>query len=413
MNDLTLALWKAADHATAGREPLPASPVLTRIRRRRTVRYASQGAVGVAAAGAAVVGGVQVASRAPEPTPAATDLADAMTIRCGASIDEFAQPDGAPDVTFNLDASIAMVEPADAEIPFFAFAEATPEVAEQTGSTLTFALVDDGVVVGLPADRWTGGETPGFDEQTDPRQLTAWTDVPFAACQADGSLAGSPAPGTYAVVAYLLPDGPTDWPIPFRSTTVVLHLGDTVDEAGRRPELDSLVVSSEGLGPIQLGGAPPAQAPGAMFEVCVNPSDTSTTTSAWVSTYPFTPGIYGTYTKSIAVRTDGGVVTRLEVVAPGPRTTAGIQVGDTLADLQAAHPDVQLIGHVEHSGSIPGRDVWALVGNDRLLAFEVTTDEPAGAPQFDIGPGTVAAIVAELGTTYQGEEAAIGMGCDS
>ncbi len=411
MNDLTLALWTAADRATAGRDPLPASPVLARIRRRRTARYASQGAVGVAAAGAAVVGGVQVAGRAPEPTPAATDLAEAMTLRCGAAIDEYAQPDGAPEVTLTLDASDAMVEPADAEIPFFAFAEASPEAAAQAGSALTFALVDDGVVVGLPADGWTGGSTPGFDEQTTPRQLVAWTDVPFAACQPDGSLAGSPTPGTYAAVAFLVPDEPTDWPIPFRSTTVVLHLGDTMGAAGQRPELDSLVISSEGLGPIQLGGAPPAQTPGAMFEVCVDTSAPSMTTSAWVSTYPFTPGIYGTYTKSIGVRTDDGAVTRLEVVAPGPHTTAGIQVGDTLADLQAAHPDVQLIGHVEHAGAIPGRDVWALVGTDRLLAFEVTTDEPAGAPQFDIGPGTIAAIVAELGTTYQGEESAIGTGC--
>lgn len=412
MNDLTLALWTAADRATAGRDPLPASPVLSRIRRRRTVRYASQGAVGVAAAGAAVVGGVQVAGRAPEPTPAATDLADAMTIRCGAAIDEYAQPDGAPRVMLSIDDSeAAMVEPADAEIPFFVLAEATPDVVAQVGTRLTFALVDDGVVVGMPPARWSDDSTTVFGTDGDPDQFVRWLDVPFAACQPDGSLAGSPTPGTYAAVAFLLPDEPTDWPIPFRSTTVVLHLGDTVGAAGRRPELDSLVISSEGLGAIQLGGAPPAQAPGAMFEVCVDTSEPSMTTSAWVSTYPFTPGIYGTYTKSIGVRTDDGAVTRLEVVAPGPRTTAGIQVGDTLADLQAAHPDVQLIGHVEGSGAIPGRDVWALVGNDRLLAFEVTTDEPAGAPQFDIGPGTIAAIVAELGTTYQGEESAIGTGC--
>lgn len=407
MNDLTFALRAAADHATADRDPLPAPPVLTRIHRRRTVRYASQGAVGMAAAGAAVVGGVQVAARAPEPSPAATGLAESMTVRCGVDLDAFAQPEGAPDVTLRLDAfEAAMVEPADAQVPFTVDVEAARDAVDQAGTSLTYALVQGATVVGLPEPGWVDDQARDFvDEQPDgtgPFTLNRWSDVRFGACQEDGTVAGTPAPGTYGVVAFLVPDDGSGWPIPFRSNGVVIHLGDPLGPEAGRPDLESLVISTDGLGPVRLGEAPPAAGPGAVVEwqergcVVLDDDGNAQPYGRWAATYGFRTSPFGADLSPFGLVTDGERVTAIEVVTEGPRTPAGVQVGDSLAQVQSAHPEARLVGRTEPSGALPGRDVWAVVEGDRTLAFQVATDEPGAA--FPAEPGTVMAIVVTLGT---------------
>lgn len=414
MNDLTLALWTAADRATAGRDPLPASPVLTRIRRRRTVRYASQGAVGVAAAGAAVVGGAQVAGRTPEPSPAATDLADAMSIRCGTDLDDLVQPGGAPDVELTLYAfGTGLFAAADAEVPLTLDATASPDAVGQVGTSVTYALFQGDTVVGLPVDGWTDNSTQGFVDNGGPT-LFRYSDVPFGACQEDGTVAGTPAPGTYGLVAFLPPTDANDWPVPFRSNGIVVHLTDPTGPEGQRPSLDSLVITPDGVGPLRLGETPPAEGNGAVVEWlddgCLT-FDEATESGRWAATYSRRTTPYGTPLEPFGLTVDDGQVTRIEVVTDGLATDAGVQVGDTLDDVRSAYPGATLVGHIGGSGAVPGRDVWAVVGSDRLLAFEVTTDEPGGEPQFDIGPGTVAAIVMSLGTTYPEGEAALGVTC--
>ncbi len=416
MNDLTLALWTAADRATAGRDPLPASPVLSRIRRRRTVRYASQGAVGVAAAGAAVVGGVQVAGRAPEPTPAATDLADAMTIRCGADLDDLVQPGGAPDVELMLSSfEPSMVAPADADLPLTVDVAASPDAVRQVGRSVTYALFRGDTVVGLPADDWTDEGVQGVVDDGDPTWYR-YSDVRFEACQADGTVAGSLAPGTYGIVAFLPPADGNDWPVPFRSNGVVVHLSEPTGPEGQRPALDSLAISPDGVGPVRLGEAPPAEGPGAVVEWLANGCLTfdedggAQSGGRWAATYSWRTTPFGTSIEPFGLVVDDGLVTRIEVVTDGLATDAGVQVGDTLDDVRAAYPDATLVGHVGPSGAVAGRDVWAVVEGDRMLAFEVTTDEPAEEP-FAVDPGTVAAIVVSLGTTYPEGPAALGTVC--
>ena len=422
MNDLTLALWTAADQATAGRDPLPASPVLTRIRRRRTVRYASQGAVGVAAAGAAVVGGVQAASRAPEPSPAATDLADAMAIRCGADLDDLVQPGGAPDVALQLDhLDTAVLVPADADIPLTVEATASADAVGQVGTSVTYALFQGDTVVGLPVDGWTDDGTEGFVDEGDPARshpsLRRFSDVPFAACQADGTVAGSLAPGTYGVVAFLPPEDASDWPVPFRSNGAVVHLTDPTGPEGRRPALDSLVISPDGVGPVRLGEAPPAEGPDTVVErrdgdcITFGEDGATLTNGSWGATYAQRATPWGTWLAPFGVVVTDGRVSRVEVVTDGPATEAGVQVGDTLDDVRAAYPDATLVGHVTGSGVLPGRDVWAVADGDRMLAFEVTTDEPSTASWLVVDPGIVAAIVASQGSTYPDGAVAMGLTC--
>lgn len=414
MNDLTLALRAAADRAAADRDPLPASPVLSRIRRRRTVRYASQGAVGVAAAGAVAFAGVQAAGRAPAPTPAATGLADAMTVRCGADLGDYAQPEGAPDVTVTLDTSrMEVVEPADGELPFLVDVTAAHDAVAQAGSSLTFALVAGRTVVGLPVDD-SAGEI-GFVDDGD-TTMFSYPDVRFGACQDDGTVAGSPAPGTYGVVAFLPPTDANDWPVPFRSNGIVVHLGEPTGPEGRRPPLDALVASLDGLGPVRLGEALPADSPGAVVEWldggCLTLADDGSTqvSGRWAATYSWRTTPFGTQVEPFGVLLDDGRVSRIEIVTPGPATEAGVQVGDSLDAVRAAYPGATLVGHVDGSGAIPGRDVWAVVDGDRMLAFEVTTDETA-LPRFTIAPGTVAAIVLSLGSTDPDGTVALGGMC--
>lgn len=416
MNDLTLALWTAADRATADRDPLPASPVLSRIRRRRTVRYASQGAVGVAAAGAAVVGGAQVAGRGPEPTPAATDLADAMAIRCGADLDDLVQPGGAPDVELTLYAyGSGFVAPADANLPLTVDAVASPDAVGQVGTSVTYALFRGDTVVGLPVDDWTDDDAPGFVDNGEPT-LFRYSDVRFEACRADGTVAGSLAPGTYGLVAFLPPGDANDWPVPFRSNGIVVHLSEPTGPEGQRPSLDSLVISSDGVGPVLLGEAPPAGGPGAVVEwlddgcLTFDEDGEATESGRWTATYSWRTTPYGTSIEPFGLAVEEGRVTRIEVVTDGLATQAGVQVGDTLDDVRAAYPEATLVGQVGASGAVPGRDVWAVVDGDRMLAFEVTTDEPADPP-FAVAPGTVAAIVVSLGATYPEGEAALGVTC--
>lgn len=416
MNDLTLALWKAADDATAGRDPLPASPVLSRIHRRRTVRYASQGAVGVAAAGAAVVGGVQAAGRAPEPSPAATDLADAMTIRCGTAIDDLAQPGGAPDVELQLlTFGTGLFAPADAEVPLSLDVTASADAVGQVGTSVTYALFQGDTVVGLPVDGWTDDSTQGFVDNDEPTMFRN-SDVRFGACQEDGTVAGSLTPGTYGLVAFLPPTDANDWPVPFRSNGVVVHLTEPTGPDGQRPSLDSLVISPDGVGPLRLGETPPTGGAGAMVEWldgdCIEVADDGSGRVAgrWAATYARRTTPFGTWSEPFGMAVDDGRVSRIEVLTNGLATSTGVEVGDTLDDVRAAYPDATLVGHVGGSGQIPDRDVWAVVEGDRVLSFEVATDEVA-EPPFTVPPGTVAAIVVSLGDPYEQGTAAVGLTC--
>ena len=93
--DLSRALHDAAQRGTAHRPALDAAPVLQRIRRRRTVRHAVEGTVGVAAVGAVAVGAAQgwdlrgfapvrpVAPAPVTPTPSPSPTTSAVTGRVG------------------------------------------------------------------------------------------------------------------------------------------------------------------------------------------------------------------------------------------------------------------------------------------------------------------------------------------
>lgn len=167
----------------------------------------------------------------------------------------------------------------------------------------------------------------------------------------------------------------------------------------------------------RLGEAPPADGPGAVIEWqdgdCVSFSEDGSTliTGWWGATYAPRPTPYGMSYPPFGVVVQDGRVSRVEVVTDGLATEAGVQVGDSLDDVRSAYPDATLVGHVDASGIVPGRDVWAVVDDGRMLAFEVTTDEPSTSSWLVVNPGIVAAIVASQGTTYPDGTVALGLAC--
>lgn len=387
MPELTSALRAAADAATADLAPIPAGPVLGRIRRRRTVRHASQGVVGVAAAGAIAVGATQVANRPTPPAgPTPTGLAEALAVRCGAPLSDYVQPQGAPEVRVDVGAWDAAFEtPANAPYRLEVTAQVAPRDADRVGRSVGVALVRGGVVVGLPVEPLP--EPRGFDE-SGRHDLTLTADVTFGACGADGQVGGPLEPGLYGLVGFLEPDEPGDWPVPVRSDAVIVRLGEPAAADHLRPAFDDLVISAEGLGPVRLGEPVTAAAETGMLRwsraACVVLDDGGQRDVAARESAYRGPG-RGTF----GVRVADDVVRRVEVVAPGPRTPSGIGVGSTLEDVLAAHPDARLLGTVEGWEGVAPRDVWTVTEGGATLAFEVAT---AGSAE----PGTVLAIVATL-----------------
>jgi hypothetical protein len=59
----------------------------------------------------------------------------------------------------------------------------------------------------------------------------------------------------------------------------------------------------------------------------------------------------------------------LDPTAPQPRTSAGIGLGDTVAELQDAHPEV------EATQDIKGAPVYQLLADSRVISFQIWEDE--------------------------------------
>lgn len=145
-----------------------------------------------------------------------------------------------------------------------------------------------------------------------------------------------------------------------------------------RPALAELVISTSGLGPLAVGSIAPAQNPGAAMierdeDFCAEIAEEGADPARWVASgYDQDTGYAGDPVTPFFVDASDAGVRRIDVMGAAPRTAAGVGIGATLAELQAAHPE--LAGPFEG----PVSQVWWVQDAAGTVAFETQGDDVAG-----------------------------------
>jgi hypothetical protein len=147
----------------------------------------------------------------------------------------------------------------------------------------------------------------------------------------------------------------------------------TATPAPTRPELGELTLSPDGLGPLVVGAVVPDQP----SDVAVVSWDQAACAGGgeWVANYPSGPVTGGTdapFSFPSAKKTDP--IGFMTVWSSEIKTGSGVGVGSTVAELQAAYPDLNAPIHAEAS------DLYVVTGSTGELVFEVATRVPANFP---------------------------------
>jgi hypothetical protein len=368
----------------AGDDALPVDLLVAQARRRRKVRTATYGAVGVGTAAAVTVGGmtglglldrrepVPPATPTQEPTPTPSSEVrpawmDVEPAVCGEVLDvEQAGLAEAP-LTASVPGGAVTLDLGEA-VSVTVSLTASDQVVPDPWDSLSAVLVDE------------GGSVVGLSTLGDASTVEACPDAPDLAATAlslyvlDPTV-GATDDGAASATPHLAFGGP--WPVEVRAAV----------EDPSLPALADLVITPQGMGPLLVGGPVADAQPVVRWEedLCVTTEGETVieTRGGWVSGYgddPFDAPF------SVIVDRDaaGEPVFAVEVVKEGPHTEGGIQVGSTLAELQAAHPEVRLATPSD-GGPI---EVWVVEQGSGALVFEVSVD----TPDYPWEPGVIKLI---------------------
>ena len=135
-----------------------------------------------------------------------------------------------------------------------------------------------------------------------------------------------------------------------------------------KPELGDLVLSTEGLGELSIGVAPPTGADAILAyddDACVAEG----LPGIWVSTYPDIDEGFGPEAP-FTVGFTGTAVTRIDVHTEQIYTDLGIHLGSSLDEVLGVYPGGPdaVINHADVS------DVYVIKGTKGQLQFEVAVD---------------------------------------
>lgn len=376
--DLKAGLGRLGEEL-AGDGALPVDLLVAQARRRRTVRTATYGAVGVGTAAAVTVGGMTglglldrrepVPPATPTPTPSETRPAwmDVEAPSCGDVLD-LEQP-GLADAPLTASVPTARVT-LDLGGPMAVTVGLTAQdkLVPDPWGAMSAVLVDaDGTVVGLSA-LGSSSTVQACPEAPDlaAAALSLYVLDPDVSARDDGAASSTP---------HLAFGGP--WPVDVRAAV----------EDPSLPALADLVITPQGMGPLLVGGPVADAQPVVRWEedLCVTTEGEAVieTRGGWVSGYGDDP-FDAPFSVIVDRDTAGEPVFAVEVLKAGPHTEGGIQVGSTLAELQAAHPEVRL---ATPSNGDP-IEVWVVEQGSGALVFEVSVD----TPDYPWEPGVIKLI---------------------
>src|SRR5665648_972892 len=188
------------------------------------------------------------------------------------------------------------------------------------------------------------GGTPGgtVPDPEDPAAGTAADAVHLAQTLLQVDSVGEPLAGRERLTL-------VSEPLPLTIAAVQEDPGSTAGTA-----LGNLEISALGLESLRIGDAPPAT-PSA-GDIVVWDDARCDDGGRWVPAYADRPGADGVVREPFEIWTSNGVISQIAVRTPGPRTPAGIQVGDTLTSLVATYPGLD---HFNHHRPANEPEIWA------------------------------------------------------